>query len=78
MIAAQLSEFRMHTKDYLDRVEEGESVQILRHGKPIAVLIPAAEAPVSRWKTAPPLIRLKGKGLSASETLIDERRKSPR
>lgn len=78
MIAAQLSEFRMHTKDYLDRVEEGESVQILRHGKPIAVLIPAAETPVSRWKNAPPLIRLKGKGPSASQTLIDERRKSSR
>lgn len=78
MIAAQLSEFRMHTKDYLDRVEEGESVQILRHGKPIAVLIPAAEPPVSRWKNAPPLIRLKGKGSSASQTLIDERRKSSR
>jgi prevent-host-death family protein len=79
MIAAQLSEFRMHTKNYLDRVEEGESVQILRHGKPIAVLIPAAEAPVSRWKTAPPRIRLKDpKGPSLSETLIDERRKSSR
>jgi prevent-host-death family protein len=78
MIATQLSEFRKHTKDYLDRVEGGESVQILRHGKPIAVLIPApVAAGSSRWKTSPPRLRLK-KGASLTDALIADRRKASR
>jgi prevent-host-death family protein len=82
MITAQLSEFRMHLKDYLDKVEEGKSIRIVRHGKPVAVLIPPADADTgkttSRWKTPLPLIRLKGKGPTASQILIEERRNAPR
>ena len=75
MIATQFSEFRKHAKEFLDRVEDGESIQILRHGKPVAVISPVNGAP-SRWKTAPSRIHLKG--ASASETLLHERRLAAR
>jgi prevent-host-death family protein len=31
-----LSEFRAHASAMLDLVEQGETVRILRHGKPVA------------------------------------------
>ncbi len=35
-----LSEFRAHASAMLDLVEQGETVRILRHGKPVAELVP--------------------------------------
>ena len=35
-----LSEFRANTAAMLDLVEQGETVRILRHGKPVADLVP--------------------------------------
>ena len=44
-----LSEFRANASAMLDLVERGETVRIMRHGKPVADLIPVraepAEAP---------------------------------
>ncbi|MBW8722727.1 MAG: type II toxin-antitoxin system Phd/YefM family antitoxin, partial [Polaromonas sp.] len=35
-----LSEFRAHASAMIDLVEQGETVRILRHGKPVAELVP--------------------------------------
>jgi prevent-host-death family protein len=44
-----LSEFRANASAMLDLVEQGETVRIMRHGKPVADLVPvrdgAAPAP---------------------------------
>ena len=53
MHTLSLSEFRAHASEMLDLVEQGESVRILRHGKPVAELVPVraeASAQVPRWK----------------------------
>ncbi len=48
-----LSEFRANASAMLDFVERGETVRILRHGKPVADLVPIkTEAPdkLPSWK----------------------------
>jgi len=37
-------EAKTHLSQLLDRVEKGESITILRHGKPVATLRPVEEA----------------------------------
>jgi len=49
MIQATFSELRNHTKQYFDSVESGESVRILRNGKPIADIVPIQQD-LSSWK----------------------------
>ena len=40
MKTATFSEFRNNARKYLDEVENGEVVEIYRHGKPVALLSP--------------------------------------
>ncbi len=71
-----LSEFRAHASEMLDLVEKGETVRILRHGKPVAELVPlrAEEAaPPSYLHPFEPVMPLP-EGYSAVSKLIDERR----
>lgn len=57
-----LSEFRAHVAAMLDLVEQGQTVRILRHGKPVADLVPVrAEAAPPAWKQAIEPARLEPK-----------------
>lgn len=50
-----LSALRADISSMIDRVQQGETVRILRHGKPVADLVPVQEAPLTRqpsWKQA--------------------------
>lgn len=40
MITLPLSEFRANASSTLDLVQQGQTVRILRHGKPVADLVP--------------------------------------
>lgn len=76
-ISVPLSEFRANTSAMIDLVEKGETVRILRHGKPVAELVPMqpqAAQKVPRWK-APiePLNYLKPPSKSGAQMIIDER-----
>lgn len=76
MRTATFSEFRNHAKKYLDAVEKGESVEIYRYGKPVAVVSPFVreEKPgLSRWKTGHPI---KIPGVSASKYVLEDRKRS--
>jgi prevent-host-death family protein len=76
MQVLSLSEFRAHASEMLDLVEKGETVRILRHGKPVAELVPlrAEDAqPPSYLQPFEPVMRLP-EGYSAVSKLIDERR----
>ena len=71
-----LSEFRANAAAMIDLVERGETVRILRHGKPVAELVPvraevATEVP-SYKKPFEPLLQLPP-GYSAVQVLLDER-----
>ena len=70
MRSVTFSELRHQAKKYFDAVENGETVEIFRHGKPVAILMPARRAPSERWKTAHPL-RLSGASLS--EAILEDR-----
>jgi prevent-host-death family protein len=72
-----LSEFRANASAMLDLVEQGETVRISRHGKPVAELVPLkADAPakVPHWKLPiEPLQYLKPPSKSGAQLIIDER-----
>ena len=43
MITLPLSEFRANASSTLDLVQQGRTVRILRHGKPVADLVPVRD-----------------------------------
>lgn len=72
-----LSEFRANASALIDLVERGESVRILRHGKPVAVLVPVtrdATARVPSWKRViEPLHIVRPDGKTGAQLIIEER-----
>lgn len=65
------SEMRNHAKQYFDIVESGESVRVLRNGKPIADIVPVSQdLPSWKRKTAQPLLL---DGVSLSRFILEER-----
>lgn len=76
MKTVTFSQLRNNAKKYFDAVEKGESVEVYRHGKPIAMLTPVIhESPlkINRWKTGNPI---KIPGLSLSKEIMKDRRKN--
>lgn len=73
MTTVTLTEFRNHASGMLTRVERGETLVVLRHGRPIAEVFPAAregDTPPS-WKQ--PALRLTAKGAALSSAILEER-----
>ena len=72
-----LSEFRANASAMLDLVEQGETVRILRHGKPVADLVPVQAEPVVKvpsWKRQiEPLRYGRSDGKTLAELIIEER-----
>ena len=73
-----LSEFRAHASAMIDLVEKGETVRILRHGKPVAELVqvaPAVTGQMPAWKKrkVQPVKVDWPEGMSAAKMLLDER-----
>lgn len=77
MHSVPLSEFRANASAMLDLVEKGETVRILRHGKPVAQLVPVvAEEPakVPSWKRPiEPLNYLRKPEKTGAQMIIEER-----
>jgi prevent-host-death family protein len=72
MSTVSLTEFRSHASGMLDRVERGETLVVLRHGRPIAEVSPvAAPTAVPSWKK--PALRLVAKGAALSRLILAER-----
>lgn len=71
MKQATFSELRNNAKRYFDLVESGESVRIVRNGKPVADIVPVAQdLPSWKRRTAQPLVI---EGVSLSQAILDER-----
>ena len=71
MKQATFTEVRNHAKQYFDIVASGESVRVLRNGKPIADIIPVvAELPSWKRRKAQPLVL---DSISISRMILEER-----
>lgn len=71
MKQATFSELRNHAKQYFDIVESGESVRIVRNGKPIADIVPLPhDLPSWKRRLAQPLVI---DGCSLSRIILEER-----
>lgn len=62
---------RNHAKSYFDLVEAGETVRVLRNGKPIAEIHPI-ETPLPSWKRRKPRPLAIG-GEEISRLILEER-----
>ncbi len=76
MRTVTLTEFRSQASEMLTRVEQGERLLILRHGRPIAEVLPvsAQGATEPSWKQPP--LRLVLRGVDLSSTIVAERDES--
>jgi len=74
MKTVTFSQLRNNAKKYFDAVEKGESVEVYRHGKPVAIVSPIPEKPAGTRRNLFEPIRIPG--VSASKIIIEERRRS--
>ncbi|MBI4387184.1 MAG: type II toxin-antitoxin system Phd/YefM family antitoxin [Elusimicrobia bacterium] len=70
MKTVTFTELRHRAKKYFDAVERGEMLEVFRHGKPVALLMPVGERGLARWRRAQPL---KLSGASLSQAIRTER-----
>lgn len=75
MRTISFTEFRKNASGLFSEVESGGVLLVLRHGKPIAEIIPAGAGRdnTPSWKR--PGLRLTTKGASLSEAIVEERRR---
>jgi prevent-host-death family protein len=65
------TELRNHAKTYFDFAERGETIRVLRNGKPIADIVPVmADLPSWKRRKAQPLVI---GGESVSRLILEER-----
>src|SRR5437588_12013052 len=72
MKTVSFTDFRNNASSFLDLVEKGEEVEIQRHGKVIARLVPPISRKTPAWKK--PGLKLITKAPSLSKAVLDDRR----
>ena len=73
MTTVTLTEFRSQASGMLSRVEHGETLVVLRHGRPIAEVSPVSAGAGGEPSWKKPGIRLVAKGASLSSAILAER-----
>ena len=74
MKTVTLTGLRRNIRKYFNSVEKGDTVRVLRHGRPIAQIRPDQDGAGPSWRRPLPRLVLRGEPLS--KTLIDERRRA--
>jgi prevent-host-death family protein len=75
MKTVTFTEFRKNASRIMDLVEKGETVRVLRHGRAIARIVPAAAGTARpSWKRSG--LRLVVAGGSLSKAVLEERESS--
>ena len=73
MKTVSFTAFRKNASSFLDLVEKGEEVEIERHGKVVARLVPpSGEGREPAWKK--PGLKLVTKAPSLSKAILEDRR----
>ncbi len=66
------SDFRKNASNFIDEVEHGEKIVILRHGKPVAEISQySGESGEPSWRQ--PVSKLQMKGSDLSSVILEER-----
>ena len=73
MKTTTFSQFRNNAKKYFDAVGRGETVEIYRHGKPVALLSPIAHRSPDYWRKVKAINRGR---ISLTRVVLNERTKS--
>ena len=73
MKSVTFSELRNNAKMYFDTVERGETLEVFRHGKPVAILMPVGSRRRAGMRDAAPL---RIPGVSLSKAVLKEREES--
>ena len=72
MKTVQFTEFRRNASGLITEVEQGETLVVIRHGRPIAEVSPVSQKDVSpSWKRA--RLKLVSKGISLSRAILEDR-----
>jgi antitoxin (DNA-binding transcriptional repressor) of toxin-antitoxin stability system len=74
MKTVTFTEFRRNAAACFSDVEKGEKIRILRHGRPIADIIPVSDEHTPSWKR--PALRLSIKGVSLSQEILKDRERA--
>ncbi len=73
MTTITLTDFRSHASGMLTRVENGETLVVLRHGRPIAEVSPITDKQHRQPSWKKPALRLAAKGAGLSSAILEER-----
>jgi prevent-host-death family protein len=72
MRTVSFTDFRKNASAYLDLVEKGAEVEIHRHGKVVARLVPPGSRGEPAWRK--PGLKLATKSPSLSKAILEDRR----
>jgi antitoxin (DNA-binding transcriptional repressor) of toxin-antitoxin stability system len=72
MKSVSFTDFRKHASTWLDLVEKGAEVEIRRHGKVVARIVPPGSRDEPSWRR--PGLKLAGKMPSLSQAIVEDRR----
>ena len=73
MTTVTLTDFRSHASGMLTRVEHGETLVVLRHGRPIAEVSPVTEKDGAQLSWKRQALRLSTKGAGLSSAILEDR-----
>lgn len=75
MQTVTFTEFRNRASYFFNRIEHGESMMVIRHGRTIAKIAPAEhEKTILSWQKPAPILSIKG--VSLSEAILKERKEA--
>jgi len=72
MTYLQFTEFRNHSKEYFEKIEEGEAFIIIRKGRPVAKILPFIQK-TQGWKRDVSRIKLRKTNKTTIDYIIEER-----
>jgi prevent-host-death family protein len=68
-----VTEFRKNTASFINQVEHGETLILMRRGKPVAEIIPFSDRPKKNPAWKQPSIRLQLQGSDLSTAILEDR-----
>ena len=76
MKTISFTDFRKQASNLITEVENGESIVLIRHGRPVAQVIPFVEQDLKNPSWKRPGVRLRANGKDLSSAILEERETS--